>query len=352
MSEDVSELVESVIEAFDFGTYEVEAYLALLERGELTASEIADTTEVPQPRVYDTVRSLEDRGLVEIRESRPMRIVARKPEQAFADQQRQFDEMVSRLDQRYTEPTRTAEAVSVIRSRGTIQRYLEEAIVNAEDELMLSLTPDLLERFESALVTARDQSVQTTLLVTPASDAPSSDEYDYEAVATQARARRGVVTPVVVVADGEYCVYATQDALREDNDTYAVIFNRSALGFLLVGFFRTVLWTTADHLGESDREVQFPHRYATIRQCVDDVRGARSNLFATVAGRDVLTGDQRTVRGRIAKTRYSTDQEVASLVLETDEGEISVGGRVAAYEDVEAHEIRVNIGSPPDLEPD
>jgi sugar-specific transcriptional regulator TrmB len=349
MSEDASELVESVVEEFDFGTYEVEAYLALIERGELTASEIADLTEVPQPRVYDTVRSLEDRGLVEIRESRPMRVVARRPEQAFAEQQRLFDEMVSRLDARYTKPTRTAEAVSVVRSAGTIRRYIEDVVESAGDELMLSLTPALLERFESALATALDRSVQTTLLVTPAGDAPDPDAFDYEAVATQARVRRGVVTPVVAVADGEYCVYATQDAIREEDGNYAVIFNRSALGFLLVGFFRTVLWTTAERLVDADREVQFPHRYATLRQCVEDVRDVRSNLYATVFGRDVLTGDRRQVRGRIAKTRYSADQEVATLVLATDDGEVTVGGRVAAYEDVEAHEIRVNIGSPPDL---
>jgi sugar-specific transcriptional regulator TrmB len=278
-----------------------------------------------------------------------MRVVARRPEQAFAEQQRLFDEMVSRLDARYTKPTRTAEAVSVVRSAGTIRRYIEDVVESAGDELMLSLTPALLERFESALATALDRSVQTTLLVTPAGDAPDPDAFDYEAVATQARVRRGVVTPVVAVADGEYCVYATQDAIREEDGNYAVIFNRSALGFLLVGFFRTVLWTTAERLVDADREVQFPHRYATLRQCVEDVRDVRSNLYATVFGRDVLTGDRRQVRGQIATTRYSADQEVATLVLATDDGEVTVGGQVAAYEDVEAHEIRVNIGSPPDL---
>ena len=350
MSEDdIDDLVERVVDAFDFGTYEVEAYLALLDRGELTAGDIASVTDVPQPRVYDTVRSLEDRGLVEIRESRPMRVVARKPEQAFADQQQLFEEMVDKLDARYDAPAKTAEAVSVVRSRGTIQRYFGEVIEAADYELTLSVTPGLLDRFEDDLAAAVDRDVRTTLLVTPAAHAPDPAEYDYDRVATQARARRGVVTPVLAVADGEFSVYATQDALREEDDNYAVIFNRSALGFLVLGFFRTVLWTTTEHLSESDPDQSFPRRYASVRRCVDDTAGVRADLYATVSGREVLTGDPCEVQGRVADTRSSADEEVATLFLETDNGQVTVGGRVAAYEDIEAHEIRVNIGSPPPL---
>jgi len=356
--DDALGLVEDVIETFDFGTYEVEAYLALLEHGELTASETASMTDVPQPRVYDTVRSLEDRGLVEIRESRPMRVVARRPTEAFADQQRLVEEMVSRLDGRYEEPTRTAEAVSVVRSRGTIQRYLGEVVESAEYELALSLTPDLLDRFEAELAAAVVDDVQVSLLLTPGREAPDPDEYDYGQVASQARARRGVVTPVLAVADGEYAVYATQDAVGEgtasqdtvgdSTDDYAVIFNRSALGFLLVGFFRTVLWTTAEVLAEPDRRLEFPRSYASIRQCLADVSDVRADLYATVSGRRVTTGEPCEVRGRITDTQSTADQEVATMVVETDDGEVTVGGRVAAYEDVEAHEIHVTIGSPPD----
>ncbi|PSP32060.1 ArsR family transcriptional regulator [Halobacteriales archaeon QH_10_67_22] len=350
MSEDdILGLVEEVIEEFDFGSYEVDAYLALLENGELTATEVASLTDVPQPRVYDTVRSLEDRGLVEIHESRPMRIVARKPEEAFAAHQQLFDEMVSELDARYATPARTAEAVSVIRSRTTIQRYVEEIVETAEYELTLSLTPALLDRFEPALARAIEADVTTTLLVTPAADAPDPDEFAYERVTTHARARRGVVTPVIAVADGEYAMYATQDALREGNDNYAVIFNRSALGFLLVGFFRTVLWTTAEELSSVESEGGFPRRYASVRQCIDDIGRARTDLYATVTGRRVLTGDPCEVRGEIAKAEITDESEVATLVLATDDGEVTVGGRVATYEDVEAHEIRVTIGSPPDI---
>lgn len=88
MTDDLRGTLDRVGDRFNLGEYEIDAYLAVLEHGELTASDIADRTDIPQPRVYDTVRSLSDRGLVELRESRPMKIVAVDPDDAFVTSSR------------------------------------------------------------------------------------------------------------------------------------------------------------------------------------------------------------------------------------------------------------------------
>ncbi len=352
MSEDdVRSTVARVGDRLDLGEYEIDAYLAVLEHGQLTASEIADRTDIPQPRVYDTVRGLGDRGLVDLRESRPMKVAAIDPTEAFDDVRSSIDAMVEGLEERYTAPTREPEAVSLVKSRSTILRYLEEVIVDAEYELALAVTPDLLIRFEDDLRRAVDAGVSVDLIVTPAAEAPDPGSFDYTAVATNARARRGITTPVVAVADGSYSMYATQDALRDDRDRYGVIFDRSALGFLVSGFFGTVLWTTAgEHLAEDDGDRPYPRRYASIRRCVKDVIDAGGEFYATIEGRDVETGSPRIVRGRIRDVEFELSEEVAGLTVETDEGEVTVGGRVAAFEDVEAHEIHLGRDGPPTLE--
>ncbi|ARS88378.1 HTH-type sugar sensing transcriptional regulator TrmB [Natrarchaeobaculum aegyptiacum] len=344
--------VERVGDRFNLGEYEIDAYLTVLEQGQLTASEIADRTDIPQPRVYDTVRSLSDRGLVELRESRPMKVVAIDPAEAFDDVQSSLEQMIDELEVRYTAPARETEAVSLVKSRSTILRYLEEVIEDAAFELSLSLTPDLLVRFEDELAAAVDDGVSVDLIVTPASEAPDPEEFDYLEVATSARARRGITTPVVAVADGNYSVYATQDALRDDQDRYGVIFNRSALGFLVSGFFGTVLWTTAERtLGENGASRPFPRKYASIRRCVKDLIDEGGEFFATIEGRDVEVGGTRIVRGRVLDVSFEVSEEVASLTVETDDGEtVSVGGRVAALEDVEAHEIHIGRDEPPTIE--
>ncbi|PSQ58023.1 ArsR family transcriptional regulator [Halobacteriales archaeon SW_7_71_33] len=350
MSEDVHRQLERVGEQFDLGEYEIEAYLAVLDHGRLTAGEIADRTDVPQPRVYDTVRSLADRGLVELQESRPLEVVAVDPEEALGDLQASLSTLAEGLSARYTAPTRGTEAVSLVRSRSTVLRHLTDTVETAEFELELALTPDLLGRFEDDLRDAVDRGVTVDLLVAPADRAPDADEFAYGDVASEARTRRGITTPVVAVADGERSVYATQDALRADRDRYGVVFERSALGFLVSGFYRTVLWTTGEETLHAAADLRpLPRRYASIRRCVADLpryREAGGELYAAVEGRDVETGAPRVVRGRVAETR-SEGEEVATLAVESDDGPVTVGGQVAAYEDVEAHEIRVDRDAPP-----
>jgi len=349
MVDDLRQTLDSVGERFNLGEYEIDAYLTVLEHGQLTASEIADRTDIPQPRVYDTVRSLSDRQLVELRESRPMQIVAIDPEEAFGEVQTSFTEMVDELAARYTAPARETEAVSLVKSRSTIIRHLAECIDSAEYELALSLTPELLTRFADELATQTANGVSIDLLLTPASAAPSPDSFDYLSVATTVRARRGITTPVLAVADGERSVYATQDAIRDDKDRYGVIFNRSALGFLVSGFFGTVLWTTAETIAVDGSERPFPRRYASIRRAVKDIRDLGGEFYATVEGRDTETGDSRVVSGKVVEVAFQDSEEVAALTVETDTGPVEVGGLVAALEAVEAQEIHIGRETPPQI---
>jgi sugar-specific transcriptional regulator TrmB len=347
MTEELHATLARVTERFDFGEYEAMAYLAILDHGDLTASEVAERTDIPQPRVYDTVRSLADAGLVELQETRPMRVLAIDPADAFEAYRASLDDLVDGLSAQYTEPARDTEAVSLIKSRATILRYLEDVIESAEYELVLSLDRDRFEAFEDLLVERRTDDVAIELLLSPAAEVPAADEFDYLDVATTVRTRRGITTPIVAVADGEYSVYATQEALRGDTDRYGVIFNRSELGFLVSGFLNTVLWTTAAPVADGTDDRPFPRRYATMRRCLADLQASEGPFFASIRGRDVVSGEQRVVEGRVADAAVSESRETATLTVETDDGSIDVGGQVASLEDVEAHEIRIGRDGPP-----
>lgn len=345
--DDLREALERVISHFDLGEYEVSAYLAVLQHGEMTASELSDATDIPQPRVYDTVRSLSDVGLVELEDTRPMKVLALDPREAFGDVKQSLDDLVEDLSQRYTAPARKPEAVSVVKSRPSILRYLDDIIASAEYELMLSLTPRLLERFAGRLEKRAESGVAIEILVSPASEAPSPEEFDYLSVATTVKGRRGITTPVVAVADGFYSMYATRESIRGDNDRYGVIFNRSELGFLVSGFLNMVLWTTAETIVSDGEDLPFPRRYGTIRRCISDLRSLEGPFYATIEGRDVETGEDWLVEGRIVEAAFGQNREVATLTVETEEGTVTVGDQVAAYEDIESFEIRVGRGEPP-----
>ena len=349
MTNRLPEQLEALCEQFDFGEYETAAYLAVLEYGRLTAGEIADETEIPQPRVYDTVRSLADHGFVELHDTRPMEVVAVDPSDAFDSVRTAVDKFVTGLEQRYTAPDRTNEAVSLVSSRQTILRCFEDVISSAEYELLVSLTPDLLARFEDALAGQTSAGVTVELLLSPAADAPAPAAYDYTSIATVTRARRGVTTPLVAVADGSYSVYTGRRALRSENDRYAVIFNRSELGFLVSGFLNTVVWPSSTTVDERARGDSYPRRYATIRRCVRELSGDAGPFYATVDGRDVESGGFRTVAGEIVDTAIGTSGETAAITLETGTETVDIGGQAAALEDIEAHELLVGRERPPDL---
>jgi sugar-specific transcriptional regulator TrmB len=63
-------------------SYESEAYLALLQRREMTAEEISKMTSVPITRVYGTLEQLMRKGFARIVESRPKKFHAISPEEA------------------------------------------------------------------------------------------------------------------------------------------------------------------------------------------------------------------------------------------------------------------------------
>jgi sugar-specific transcriptional regulator TrmB len=348
-SDDLLASLEQLADRLDFGEYEAKAYLTILEHGELTAAEIAEYTDIPQPRVYDTVRSLADSGLVEIQESRPMKVLAIDPEEAFSDYRSSLETVVDGLATQYTQPTRETEGISLVKSRPTMLRYLADIIEAAEYELLLSITPELLTRFDEELQRQHDDGVAIEVLLSPAAEVPSAEEFDYLSMATTVRKRRGLTSPVIAIADGEYSMYATREGVRGVDDRYGVIFSRSELGFLVSTFLNTILWSTAETIATDGQDRAFPRRYGTIRRCVSDLRSLEGPVYASIDGRDVDTGDPRFVQGEIVDTTVDANWVTATLVIDTGTEEVVVGGQLAALEDVEAHEIVIGRESPPPL---
>ena len=70
----MKKLVEA-LKSFGLSEYEAKVLLALIAKGELTAKEIAEFSGVPRTSVYDAIKSLIDKGLVESY-GKPMRFRA------------------------------------------------------------------------------------------------------------------------------------------------------------------------------------------------------------------------------------------------------------------------------------
>ena len=64
--------------------YEVDAYLALLESGQLTAMEISREAKVPYSKIYDVLNSLKEKGWIRSNETRPFKYHPLPPLEAAA----------------------------------------------------------------------------------------------------------------------------------------------------------------------------------------------------------------------------------------------------------------------------
>ncbi|MEO2065112.1 MAG: helix-turn-helix domain-containing protein, partial [Desulfurobacteriaceae bacterium] len=63
--------VIDLLKEFGLNTYEAKCYIALLETEGATAPEVAKRSGVPPQRVYDSLSSLEEKGMVQVVNRKP-----------------------------------------------------------------------------------------------------------------------------------------------------------------------------------------------------------------------------------------------------------------------------------------
>jgi sugar-specific transcriptional regulator TrmB len=77
-----SNVLTEQLRSIGLTSYESEAYVALLQKRELTAEELSESTSVPITRVYGTLEQLTQKGFARIIHGRPKRFHAVPPDEA------------------------------------------------------------------------------------------------------------------------------------------------------------------------------------------------------------------------------------------------------------------------------
>jgi sugar-specific transcriptional regulator TrmB len=339
------DLLNQVSERIDLTDYEVEAYLTVLDHGDVTATELATVTDIPQSRIYDVLRSLNERGLIDIHETRPMKAIALDPKNIFNETLESLSTLSAELRHQYTVPDRSEEAAYLIKSKPSLERRIRKIMEGAEFELIASLPPSVLETFHEGLGNAQDRTVTTELVLSPTVDAPSKEKYRYELIADTVRAREGKRTPIIVIADGANAIFTSRSALTDDgNERYGVVFNSSDLGALAYSFFETMIWPTSGTvLHESSCNINEPRVFASVRRCIEQINQYGEEINLHVEGMYVETNEPAEVEGIVCNTELSDDLSIATIEIEDSHGRIiSIGGRAAALEDIEASQLTIS----------
>ena len=73
------------LEEFGLSKYEARAYLTMIGRGSLAASDLAHYANLPRTKVYQTVKKLEKKRLAVVSKQKPLICSAIPPEEAFGE---------------------------------------------------------------------------------------------------------------------------------------------------------------------------------------------------------------------------------------------------------------------------
>jgi len=139
----LSEAVE-ILQQLGLKQYEAECFVGLSRMTTGTAKRLSEATDVPRTRVYDAIRVLEEKGLVETQHTSPKRFRAVPLEEATETLRDQYEERIGRLEQSLAAARSidSAEEESVqeiwsMNGHAAIANRTHELVAGAQNEVVL-----------------------------------------------------------------------------------------------------------------------------------------------------------------------------------------------------------------------
>jgi len=162
-----------LLQSLGLKQYEAKCFVALSRIDSGTAKQISDLSDVPRTRVYDAVRVLESKGLVEIQHSNPKLFRAVSIEEAAATLRAEYEDRVDELEDvlRDVSPADTdnepnaPHEVWALTGADAIQNRTHQLVTDADDEVVFVVSTDdpLTSDLVDALRDATDRGVSVTV---------------------------------------------------------------------------------------------------------------------------------------------------------------------------------------------
>ena len=344
--------MEDVLEEYGLSPYQANAFLTLLELRDASVSEINEASNVPQPRIYDVLETLDEKGFVETykHESLRARIVNPVDFTSRLEQRAdRFRESASLIQEYWQMPPLEKHTFEIYGDFQTILEHSAKDVGSAEESIHLAISASDFLRMQDALETAvsNDVIVNVSIYVSENSETSVEDlEPFLREAASEARYRENHA-PFLALVDSHKAYFGVR-RLREG---YGMYVQDQALSTMLYRYFQDTLWKRWDVVHERHTGT-FPKEFASIRRCLTELRSyfdGDDALRASVDGYDTETGREMRVEGTIVDIHPMADSGIGieeadqvCLSVDSDSETYTVGGFGAIVEDVRATRIRVS----------
>jgi len=245
----ISEEAKRVLRELGLTEYETRAYLALLEKGVLTASQVSEYSGVPYSKVYETLGMLERKGWIETEQGRPGRHYPKAPSEALATVKLQMEEKVKSWEKTILgdlqalyekREIREKPDIWILRGEFNILAKLEEMLDKARTELMVA-APAFAETlsgiFAPILMRLQGRGVKILFMAVG-----KAEKWDLQEIASIAEVRmRNHMFGGGVIVDGKEAVLF----LGEEKPTLVIWSNHLGLVKFAKDYFQ-YLWDSSE----------------------------------------------------------------------------------------------------------
>jgi HTH-type transcriptional regulator, sugar sensing transcriptional regulator len=143
----INENTKDALREMGLNAYEIDAYLQLLEGGQMTAMEISQQTKVPYSKMYEVLNSLKEKGWIKSSETRPFKYYPVPPLEAtrftklrLEDKYANWENTVAETLQPLYEKREIVERpdMLILRGQQAVLNKLEEVLKKASTEIVIA----------------------------------------------------------------------------------------------------------------------------------------------------------------------------------------------------------------------
>jgi len=143
----ISGEVKQVLQELGLTEYETRAYLSLLERGAMAATQVSEYSNVPYSKIYETLNSLEKKGWVKSERGRPSQYYPKSPSEALTAAKLRLEDTMKGWEQAILnelQPLYDKREIKekpdiwILRGEFNILAKLQEMLDKAKNELMIA----------------------------------------------------------------------------------------------------------------------------------------------------------------------------------------------------------------------
>jgi sugar-specific transcriptional regulator TrmB len=354
--------LHTLLKRLGLNKYEIKAYIALVQGGTQTASEIVKKTGIPQPRIYDTLSTLLNYGLLEQRvesdkKKTTRRFRAENPEMgienlfsffAYAKDQALLD--LQKISQTRRE---FSSGIWEVHTKPNIIMTLKSLIKKAKFELLIVSKINVLLQIEKELLSAAKLN-KTISCITHFTDEVSSEKALEWSESFKIKQRKAFSMPYIIVDRSQALQWGLNTLDHDFDPKYAIaqVIEQPALIATLIDHFFFSNWLLGRPpiiISTRDTIKPVSKTFIHIQSALEEIEyliqrnrtpRARINCFSTTD-----PSKEVDIEGKVSKIDKKWNSGKFTIFIQSKDSnkDISVGGIRAQYEDYAAEKITVYL---------